>query len=166
MPSICIPQTKQCLVLNPHLAGHLHLLRIEHSQRRFYPRCSKVLLDSMLFHPSDKPTECFQLFLTRFCSLMIFVLFFEANLRYRMKIVNRLKVARMIIEKPILRPFRLVACFSSSQGWDTLFGGQRLTEHRWEHHENTTTIFCCERSLCRRSWYYMIENSTNSWTCT
>lgn len=46
VPSICIPQTRYCLVLNPHLAGHLHLFSIcsslstaSASSTPGFPRC-------------------------------------------------------------------------------------------------------------------------------
>ena len=32
-------------------------------------------------------------------------------------------------------------------------GGQRLTEHRWEHHENTTTMFVVKNHCAEEDWY-------------
>ncbi len=66
MPSIlCIPQRKHCLVLNPHLVAHLHLLRIcssKHSQCYFPNFLNWMGFSKFLDSILRQATECSQLF--------------------------------------------------------------------------------------------------------
>ena len=97
--------------------------------------------------------------LSKFCSLMIFVFFVKLIWGTEWKKLTLLRLPGWLLKNPS-PPVPLGGLLFHPRRGETFFlGGQRLTEHRWEHHESSTTIFavkdhCAEEVGVLHGWKF------------